>query len=108
MSKDKCPIQETCVHYHEGCYYMACCAREKIADLQSQLDKHRWIPVEQGLPEVKKPVWVVDYKRNVWQAELLINQRFYSEETQHELHTITHWQEIILPEKEKGLTDETR
>lgn len=77
-------------------------AAKTVADyeeIQSQLAKHRWIPVSERLPEVKKPVWVVDYKGNVWQAELLLNQRFYSEETQHELHTADYWQEIILPEK---------
>ena len=69
-----------------------------IIDLQAELDKHRWIPVSERLPEVKKVVWVMDYRRNTWQAELLIGKQFYSEETQHELYEVTHWKPITLPE----------
>jgi len=35
MSEEKCPIAETCVHYNEGCFYLACCAREEIARLRT-------------------------------------------------------------------------
>ncbi len=69
--------------------------------LQAKLDAHRWIPVEERLPEAGKDVMVVNnnaYRRDVWVtrwANVWMDTVFKP----HPSH-ITHWKPIILPEGE--------
>jgi len=72
---------------------------KKDKRLEAELERHRWIPVGERLPEVKQEVLAFD-GLIIRQAEMLIDGRFYSEINQAELYVITHWKPIILP-KEK-------
>ena len=72
---------------------------QEILKGRAELERHRWIPVGERLPEVKQEVLAFD-GLIIRQAEMLIDGRFYSEINQAELYVITHWKPIILP-KEK-------
>ncbi|KKN47327.1 hypothetical protein LCGC14_0664330 [marine sediment metagenome] len=94
----------------DGCDKCMVDERDKIIEqLQAKLDKLRWIPVSEGLPENIATVWVL------LKAEatgiLSPGMGFYGEDDEGMgwdilgptiLHEVTHWMPIILPDKEEA------
>ncbi len=82
-----------------------------VEKLKAQLDKLRWIPVEERLPERKKkdsgisrPVEVVNgtaERREIWTTLYCYENKSWADTAfkPHPSH-ITHWRLIILPVKE--------
>ncbi len=81
--------------------------KEKIEQLEAELAKHRWIPVEEGLPERDCfcDIYIPKFNKNCPQ------RGWYNEHKKSWLTTtkgwgitrqVTHWKPIILPEQEKG------
>ena len=81
---------------------------EVIAQLQTEKNKHRWIPVTERLPEIIKGI---DHSKDVW----VCGEGFRGEKAYYEKHKgfdvysrysepeeyqkdITHWKPIFLPE----------
>lgn len=76
-------------------------AKEWISKLQDKLNKHRWIPVGERLPEVKGWYWVY-YGRyrppsthcqlwdKKWEIGLVLGR-------QQDIDAITHWKPTSLP-----------
>ena len=74
---------------------------ELIIKLQSQLDKHRWIPVTERLPKKGDEVFVLGGKigrTGCWNGKSWIGFGI----TVRFKKAITHWKPIILPESEEG------
>ena len=81
--------------------------RKDIAELQAELDKHRWIRVGERLPKQKGWYWVC-YGRyhpptanrqlwgGKWEVGIVLGR-------QRDIDAITHWKEIILPELEAAI-----
>ncbi len=69
--------------------------KEKNIQLQSQLDKHRWIPVSERLPEEAGFYLVAklpEEKIFVWWCQEPIKWDF-------KFRNVTHWKSIYLPSK---------
>lgn len=88
---------------HADCDRQLCEAEDKILalnkrikELEAQLEKHRWIPVSERLPE----------KTGEYQVVRKINQypttREYSADSLmwHSFEIVTHWRPIILLEQD--------
>lgn len=77
---------------------------KRLRQLRAALDKHRWIPVEERLPEVDTYVlWAYESGGISWDdiphdADDAWLGRFLS--GYHNSGRITHWRPIILPEGE--------
>ena len=77
---------------------------DKVEQLQAELDKHRWIPVRERLPEEHEDI-VVCYKHhfnqqsfpNMPDALRIIDTSYYKDRFELE-EEVTHWKPIILPE----------
>ena len=71
-----------------------------IEQLQAELEKHRWIPVSERLPESSGVVLVLLSDGNIIQAisAYWVNYKGWLNQS------ITHWKPIILPEPEKVRT----
>lgn len=89
-----CPPHE--VRIKGDCWY-----HKTIKRLQDDLEKLRWIPVAERLPEVRQ--WILCY----WPSEFDKYEPFsivqWWKHTEEELAEIifTHWRYIILPEEQK-------
>lgn len=73
----------------------------KILDLQAELDKHRWIPVAERLPEDNQCVFVAmkhiktTWGFLAWYSPVTTKKwEFYDPMVKGE---VTHWKPIILP-----------
>ena len=105
--------------YADGVYFCKCvvcsetfhgdkhavnCLRCAAEQLQAELDKHHWIPVEERLPPINGRYAVTDLKI-WWQSWWGVNgekgHEFGDEGEWYPLHsrTITHWKPEILPEQ---------
>ena len=78
---------------------------DTIAELEQELDKHRWIPVEERLPDIGQKV-LVSTKRTVFAQ---VFKGFYSEPNvwhweHNNIKVVTAWKS--LPEPYKGGDDE--
>ena len=70
--------------------------KQQIASLKAELEKHRWIPVSERLPESRGFRQVTD-GLSVWSTSFVVDkQKFYKAN-----NIITHWREIDLPESEE-------
>ncbi len=97
--------------YADGTYFCKCiicskvfrgdkravyCLRCAAKNIQAELDNHRWIPVEERLPEKHGRVLVV--KAGTITALWLIGKTFMQRKL-WKYRGITHWKPIILPEQ---------
>ena len=84
--------------------------RIQIESLQSELDKHRWIPVEERLPDTNNQYKMTTTIELVWNKALVTG--IYSEWFGWEVDgatvpreeyqsDITHWRAIDLPKERK-------
>ncbi len=69
--------------------------KQQIKQLQAELDKHRWIPVSERLPENIPITLVLFDSGNIIQAICADWVNIEGKLNEH----ITHWKPIILPEK---------
>ena len=87
--------------------------RQKNLALQAELDKHRWIPVSEGLPKVpvgppnenSETVWIIfkgipcnGYYTN-FEGWRVYGMRFQKRMNQKD---ITHWMHIHLPDDQEA------
>ena len=71
------------------------------AKLQAENERHRWIPVGEGLPETSEIVLSAHYDGNVrWVETRWYNFGDWSPNNDTLKH-ITHWKPIILPDQAK-------
>ncbi len=80
---------------------------QRIAELESALEKHRWIPISERLPKNVATVWVLLNAKAV--DSLAPALGFYGEMEENNwgwelfgqgiLSEVTHWKPIILPEQ---------
>ncbi len=76
--------------------------REKasvIEQLQAELATHRWIPVEERLPE-KHDMYDVSDGRRKWEHLWIATYKCWREDGSLHYESVTHWKPIILPEGE--------
>jgi len=67
----------------------------QISQLQAELDKHRWIPVSEGLPKESGEYQVIGEPN-----PRPTTRRFWSgDKTWSSYRTITHWKPITLPKE---------
>lgn len=99
-------------HSHDDCETELNEADDRIIELQAELDKHRWIPVEERLPQPTEKthpqqselVWLA----NITEDRMEAAKAWYepADETWFDCFgkrvTGTHWKPIILPEEEGG------
>ena len=74
---------------------------QRIAELEKELDKHRWIPVEEKLPEDGGLYLLTkDEGEDLW-LDIFgpAPKGFKCIKDYIDLHKITHWQSIVLPEQ---------
>ena len=76
----------------------------EIGVLEIKLDKLRWIPVSEGLPEDDSDilisancVFIGRYRKFADYCDLM----FCDEDSPYDLDDVTHWMPITLPEKPK-------
>ena len=67
--------------------------------LQAELDKHRWIPVAERLPE-KHDMYDVSDGRRKWEHLWIKMFKGWRKDGMLHYESITHWKPIILPEGE--------
>ena len=90
---------------------------KRIKELEAELEKSRWIPVSESLPNTMKPIlfcWrPIDYQQMPHHKEIVVGTFNYTDEQGLHIHTpekvwvngkyydikthITHWMPIILP-----------
>lgn len=77
-------------------------AEDRILQLQAELDKHRWIPVEERLPESEGYYLAAEDGRfgEYWYSKLGGWQHGDRKTSYSCADCITHWKPIILPEGE--------
>ena len=99
--RETCLVDKRCVHYNEAqqCPNAIDCRNEKISELQAELDKHRWIPVVERLPETTGAYQVIR-KINDYPSTRMYNVH---NKDWRSNDIVTHWKPIILP---KGGNDE--
>ena len=82
--------------------------RVRIGDLQAELDKHRWIPVEERLPEKNQRVDLyITITKTDGDYQTITKERFCGyvwncRSSFPDSHDFTHWKPIILPQALKG------
>ena len=69
--------------------------------LRAELDRHRWIPVEEGLPE-EAGAYQVLRENNQFPTT---REFYFVNKTWTSRDVVTHWKPVILPD-EKGSRDE--
>ncbi|KKM21497.1 hypothetical protein LCGC14_1634790 [marine sediment metagenome] len=116
MSDRKCG---NCLHNIRGTQYIPPCSQcrdyslwaenpepSELDQLQAELDKHRWIPVEERLPKRHK---VKEYRSNMvlvcgdneaWRACWRYDYNQWMNADFYGLQKPTHWKPIILPKGE--------
>ena len=72
--------------------------REYVDELQAELDKHRWIPVEERLPE-KQDMYDVSDGRRKWEHLWIKTLKCWRKDGSLHYESITHWRLRILPEQ---------
>ena len=80
----------------------------QIKQLQAKLDKHRWIPVSEGLPKHNYSIELLDLGNHIFDGSYDFNSKspaWYSYVMGggeiRITSQITHWREKVLPDKEK-------
>ena len=71
----------------------------KNRDLEAELEKHQWIPVEEGLPRGDGHYLVAD---SGWYGRMWFDGKewcFGNKQKYPYANHITHWMPIILPKK---------
>ena len=71
----------------------------KVAQLQAELDKHRWIPVEEGLPKEENIGYLIKIQHMCPFVATFGGDCFFDGIRGYNLESITHWKPIFLPEK---------
>ena len=79
---------------------------ENCKQLQAELDKHRWIPVSEGLPKLKTKVWIASetgFTVGSYSVFAHDNKtKGWFSNGGEEIFPPTYWMPIIPPEQEKG------
>lgn len=70
--------------------------KEKIKQLEAELEKHCWIPVEERLPGRGDRVLIIDNDGNP--LSLWLIGKTYAQCAEWQSKGITHWKPITLPE----------
>ena len=80
------------------------CAQGLVLDLQAELDKHRWIPVEERLPKRGEKVdgYVKKLKLRIanLKGDYVNHKQTITDSDGWQVENLTHWKPIILPEGE--------
>jgi len=106
MSEEKYIEEAEIVVDLSGGHLAAQAYRKRIKQLQAELDKHRWIPVEERLPKRHK---VKEYRSNMvlvcgdneaWRACWRYDYNQWMNADFYGLQKPTHWKPIILPKGE--------
>ena len=71
--------------------------QKQIRELKTKLDKHRWIPVEERLPD-KHDIYDVSDGRRKWEHLWIQMSKCWRKDGTLHYESITHWKPIILPE----------
>ena len=71
---------------------------EKLCEVEAELDKHRWIPVEERLPEIRHGILICSHGLTHI-AYMAGADKFYSSGSGGWVPGVTHWKPIILPKE---------
>ena len=96
----KCEHIFTDIDFSEGLCPL--CLKEENKQLQAKLDKHRWIPVSERLPEDNTAVSIVMQREGatwLWIGWYFLSNKKW-EVVDAVRGNITYWKPIILPEKD--------
>ena len=74
----------------------------EIKELQAELGKHRWIPVEEKLPEKENYVFIIGMPNGYASTALYHKKnRHWRRYSLPIKWTVTHWKPIALPERKE-------
>ena len=80
------------------------CIAERLEQLEADLDKHRWIPVEERLPERGEKVdgYVKKLKLRIanLKGDYVNHKQTITDSDGWQVENLTHWKPIILPKGE--------
>ena len=75
---------------------------ERIKELEAKLEQHRWIPVSESLPKNVRTMWVLlnaEATGTLTPGMGFCGDGIWEILTRGLLTEVTHWKEIILPDK---------
>ena len=74
---------------------------EENVTLQAELDKHRWIPVNEPPKEIGRKFWTIQmtHSRDIVEAKMKKDKKWYTLDNMTGKYLPTHYKPIILPEQ---------
>ena len=71
----------------------------QVVKLQAEVEKHRWIPVSERLPEETNRGYLIYMQRICPCIATFDGETFFDAFTKYSIKNITHWKLIILPDQ---------